>query len=887
MLRVLRAVLVAVLFAGAAAAAELKPYVNEDMASDAARLAETLKTMAGKVGAQTAGKTPEDLRKGSAAATAAEKFDLAAALAAAAATVAPKDPANWLAFANVAIKADDTQADNRWMLVTQGAAAAYAAYERATRPDTQALALATLGDLQARHSVWRGALDAYKASLDRRDNPDVRKTYETLREQYGFRILDYKVDNEIEQSARLLHLLGAARAQDGFLALRGGVGRLQHGDLERGPADLRRGPEARRALRHRAATGPAVGGGREPPEGGRLRDLRPRPLAPGPFRRQGLRPAARGAGGRAARHRQHVEGLRRDLPHRRPQPARGRQRRRFPEAHRHRPRASHRQQRRPEGLERLDGRGERTQQGRRHRISGAQGGGPARSRRLSRHREALEAKDPGLRRAGIHAARDAVDGRLRPRPHRHLRKRRRPRVRSVAGLRGPGRGRRAQARRAQQRGAGGQDHRPRRARGFRSGARARQGRIGAGAPRRDARRRLQFPQPRAERLRPDRPRRRRARRALGPRRLPLHRARRLPLRRDGVRDRAASRRRGRRPPRPAADPRRQAPRRGRVQARDGSRRGSGRARPRRSAAGGLGARKMAHRGLCRSEGRSDRRGRVPARGLHPRAARFLPSARSAGHHARRAGRALARRALPLRRAGDRPRRHRGDPRAGRRRRSARGLPRLCRGPRRRRLHHRRDPVHGQGDDRRQGSRRAVRRPAGGDVDATAGGEADRRRRRTRRADGRAHRHAAHPGERRRGRRQEDFRRVDFRRGSGDVRGDRGRAGRRARRAQGRGMVALPGDQRLSVVQRRRTLELRAGQVVEARRERRRRHRRRRACENLGARRAGGRTVSTSRRSTARRRAWPSTSAGRARRAPTRPTTSWSPWTRPLMRLATR
>ena len=35
-----------------------------------------------------------------------------------------------------------------------------------------------------------------KASLDRRDNLDVRKTYEAMRAQYGFRILDYKVDNE-------------------------------------------------------------------------------------------------------------------------------------------------------------------------------------------------------------------------------------------------------------------------------------------------------------------------------------------------------------------------------------------------------------------------------------------------------------------------------------------------------------------------------------------------------------------------------------------------------------------------------------------------------------------------------------------------------------------
>ena len=53
-----------------------------------------------------------------------------------------------------------------------------------------------LADLLARHELWRPALDALKASLDRRDVIDVRKTYEAMRAEHGFRILDYKVDNE-------------------------------------------------------------------------------------------------------------------------------------------------------------------------------------------------------------------------------------------------------------------------------------------------------------------------------------------------------------------------------------------------------------------------------------------------------------------------------------------------------------------------------------------------------------------------------------------------------------------------------------------------------------------------------------------------------------------
>src|SRR5208283_193787 len=196
MIQALRAVLIAFLFVASALAADVKPYVNEDMASDAVRIATTLKAEAGKIGAEAAGKTPDDLRKAAAAAVVAGSFDVAAKLAAAAVTSAPKDPANWLGYANVAVKADDAQANNRWDLVTEGAVAAYAAYQRAMAPDAQATALATLGDLLARHSAWRGALDALKASLDRRDNLDVRKIYEAMRAQYGFRILDYKVDNE-------------------------------------------------------------------------------------------------------------------------------------------------------------------------------------------------------------------------------------------------------------------------------------------------------------------------------------------------------------------------------------------------------------------------------------------------------------------------------------------------------------------------------------------------------------------------------------------------------------------------------------------------------------------------------------------------------------------
>src|ERR1700678_723680 len=184
------------LLAGAASAAETKPFAREDMASDAVRLTETLRVATAAIGAQVKGRTPQQLRPAAARAVSGGAFAAADKLAGAAITAGPKDPANWLAYAGIAAAADDAKANDRYDLVTRGATAAYAAYQRSTNPDAQAAALAMLADMLARHEQWRPALDALKASLDRQDSVDVRKTYEAMRAEHGFRILDYKVDNE-------------------------------------------------------------------------------------------------------------------------------------------------------------------------------------------------------------------------------------------------------------------------------------------------------------------------------------------------------------------------------------------------------------------------------------------------------------------------------------------------------------------------------------------------------------------------------------------------------------------------------------------------------------------------------------------------------------------
>jgi alpha-2-macroglobulin len=197
MFAALRILMLFVLFAGVTAnAAEVKPYARDFLASDAVHLAETVRKETIAIGGQIKGKTPEQLRKDAAAKADASDFKLAGKLAGAAIAANPKDAANWLALAAVAVKADDAKNSERYELRERGTSAAYAAYERLTAPGPQAEALAQLGDLFARREMWRPALDAYRASLDRHDDLDISKTYEDLREKYGFRITDYKVDND-------------------------------------------------------------------------------------------------------------------------------------------------------------------------------------------------------------------------------------------------------------------------------------------------------------------------------------------------------------------------------------------------------------------------------------------------------------------------------------------------------------------------------------------------------------------------------------------------------------------------------------------------------------------------------------------------------------------
>jgi uncharacterized protein YfaS (alpha-2-macroglobulin family) len=181
-----------------------KPYQRADLADAAIRFEGQMKT---EVGIVT--KTPTALR--AEADQAARRPDARAVLQAVRqiAVAAPNDAANWLRLARTMMVMAETMPvtptgvspPERMATLQNAATAAYTAYQRAPAGGAQSGtlepdALAVIGDSFAARSLWRPALDALRASLDLREVIDVRDHYEKLREEHGFRLLNYSVDSD-------------------------------------------------------------------------------------------------------------------------------------------------------------------------------------------------------------------------------------------------------------------------------------------------------------------------------------------------------------------------------------------------------------------------------------------------------------------------------------------------------------------------------------------------------------------------------------------------------------------------------------------------------------------------------------------------------------------
>jgi uncharacterized protein YfaS (alpha-2-macroglobulin family) len=178
-----------VAFSAFTASAADKPFQRADLADSAVRLETQIKTESGQVAKPVA-----TLRSEAEAAFARRDFRAGMQTLAQIVSVAPRESGNWLRLSRAILQIRANDDRERANFLERAATAAYIAYQRSGNAGEEAEALVLLGRTFADRKLWRPALDSYRYSLDLREVAEVRQTYENLRDQHGFRILDYSVD---------------------------------------------------------------------------------------------------------------------------------------------------------------------------------------------------------------------------------------------------------------------------------------------------------------------------------------------------------------------------------------------------------------------------------------------------------------------------------------------------------------------------------------------------------------------------------------------------------------------------------------------------------------------------------------------------------------------
>jgi len=172
----------------AAHAAE-KAFQNRDLSDAAVALEAQIKSDAG-----TPSKPLPQIRKDADAAFSKNDFRGGMALLGQIVAAAPNDSTTWLRLARTIMQIRPADDKEKKLLLERASTAAYLAYQRTTNRPEEADSLALLGNLLSQREEWRPALDALRLSLELREVAEVRGQYERLREQHGFRVLDYSVD---------------------------------------------------------------------------------------------------------------------------------------------------------------------------------------------------------------------------------------------------------------------------------------------------------------------------------------------------------------------------------------------------------------------------------------------------------------------------------------------------------------------------------------------------------------------------------------------------------------------------------------------------------------------------------------------------------------------
>ena len=168
-----------------------KAFKRDDLADSAVKLEAQIKTEAGPVIKSTA-----TLRTD--AETAFKRSDFRTGLQILGQIIAttPEDSANWLRLAKTIFQIRSASSSEQTFLLERASTAAYIAYLRAGNTGEEADALAVLGRAMSERKLWRPALDSLRLSLDMREVAEVRGQYEKMRDEHGFRLLDYTVDSD-------------------------------------------------------------------------------------------------------------------------------------------------------------------------------------------------------------------------------------------------------------------------------------------------------------------------------------------------------------------------------------------------------------------------------------------------------------------------------------------------------------------------------------------------------------------------------------------------------------------------------------------------------------------------------------------------------------------
>ncbi len=166
-----------------------KAFQRDDLADAAIKLEAQIRTESGQVT-----RTAAVLRRDADAAFQRNDFRSGLQILGQITVVAPEDSANWLRIAQTVLQIRPGNVRERTTLLERAATAAYIAYQRTKSPAEEAASLLIVSRSFADRQLWRPALDAMRLSLDLREVADVRQQYERMREDHGFRLLDYSVD---------------------------------------------------------------------------------------------------------------------------------------------------------------------------------------------------------------------------------------------------------------------------------------------------------------------------------------------------------------------------------------------------------------------------------------------------------------------------------------------------------------------------------------------------------------------------------------------------------------------------------------------------------------------------------------------------------------------